>query len=131
VRDRIEEFGDEAIVALVTFTDATSLRDYESRHDLGFLALRDPDRAGYRAFGLDRGSIGRVWGLRAARRYAQLIRRDGFGGLRRPTEDPLQLGGDFVIDTEGRLAWGFWSEGPDDRPAVGDLVTAVGDARRA
>lgn len=131
MRDRIGEFGDEALVALVTFTDTASLRDYEARHDLGFVALRDPDREGYRAFGLGRGSVGRVWGLRAARRYARLIRRDGTGSLRRPTEDPLQLGGDFVIDTDGRLAWGFWSEGPDHRPAVDDLVDAVRGARRA
>lgn len=128
MRDRLHDFGDEAIVALVTFTDPASLRDYESRHDLGYLALRDPDRSGYRAFGLGRGSVRRVWGWRAARRYLQLLRRDGLGGLRRPTEDPLQLGGDFVIDRAGRLVWGFWGDGPDHRPAVGDLVAAVRDA---
>ncbi|MEZ5245641.1 MAG: hypothetical protein R2707_11120 [Acidimicrobiales bacterium] len=130
MRDRIGELGEEAIVALVTFTDGESLRDYEARHELGFVALRDPDREGYRAFGLGRGSVSRVWGLRSARRYAQLIRRNGIGGLRRPTEDPLQLGGDFVIGPDGRLVWGFWSDGPDHRPAFGDLAAAVRDARR-
>lgn len=129
MRDRIDELGDDAIVALVTFTDEAALRDYVARHQLGFLALRDPDRSAYRAFGLGRGSLARVWGWRAARRYASLIRRDGIGALRRPTEDSLQLGGDFVVDAEGRLVWGHWSEGPDDRPAVDELVAAVGRAR--
>ncbi len=128
MRDRIDEFGSEATVALVTFTDPRSLAEYQSRHSLGFVALRDPDRDGYRAFGLGRGRVARVWGLRAAKRYVQLIRRDGIGGLRRPTEDPLQLGGDFVIDGEGRLVWGFWGDGPDHRPAIGDLIAAVRDA---
>lgn len=130
MRDRIDELGDQAIVVLVTFTAPDELRDYAARHDLGFLALRDPDRSGYRAFGLGRGSLRRVWGLRAARRYISLIRHDGIGGLHRPTEDTRQLGGDFVIDADGRLAWGFWSEGPDDRPTVGELVAAVADAGR-
>lgn len=128
MRDRLEEFGGAATVALVTFTDAESLAAYQSRHALGFVALRDPDRRGYRAFGLGRGTVARVWGWRAARRYVQLIRRDGIGGLRRPTEDPRQLGGDFVIDREGRLVWGFWGEGPDHRPAVDDLIAAVRNA---
>ncbi len=130
MRDRIDEFGSEATVALVTFTDAESLAEYQSRHSLGFVALRDPDRHGYRAFGLGRGSVARVWGLRAAKRYLELIRRDGIGGVRRPTEDPRQLGGDFVIDGEGRLVWGFWGDGPDHRPAIGDLIAAVRNAAR-
>ena len=125
MRDRIDDLGDRATVALVTFTDAASLTDYDERNHLGFTLLRDPDRISYRAFGLGRGSFGRVWGLRAARRYVEILRADGIGGLRRPTEDPRQLGGDFVIDTTGRLVWGFWGEGPDDRPTVDDLVSAV------
>jgi len=55
---------------------------------------------------------------------------DGIGGVRRPTEDPRQLGGDFVIDGEGRLVWGFWGDGPDHRPAIGDLIAAVRNAAR-
>jgi hypothetical protein len=87
--------------------------------------LRDIDRNAYTAFGLGRGSFLRVWGSRAARRYASLLRADGFGGLHRPIEDTRQLGGDFVIDPDGRLAWAFWGAGPDDRPSVDDLIAAV------
>ena len=67
----------------------------------------------------------RVWGWKAGRRYVEIFRESGFGGLRAPTEDTLQLGGDFVIAPDGTLAWGFWGEGPDDRPSVDDLVRAV------
>lgn len=130
MRDRIDELDTTATVALVTFTDSASLATYEAHHDLGFIALRDPDRSGYRAFGLGRGTFTRVWGLRAARRYAELLRGGGFRRLRRPTEDTRQLGGDFVIDADGRLAWGFWGAGPDDRPTVDELVSAVRAAAR-
>jgi len=48
--------------------------------------------------------------------------------LRRPTEDTLQLGGDFVVGRDGRLVYVYRSKGPADRPPVDDLIAA---ARRA
>ncbi len=123
--DRLEELGDNTTIALITFTDPSRLDDYTSRHELGFPVLVDPDRAGYRAFGLGRGPVSRVWGWKAARRYYELYRSDGLTGLRRPTEDTLQLGGDFVIGPDGTLVYGFWGEGPDDRPSVDELIEAV------
>jgi hypothetical protein len=129
VRDRLEELGTDTEVVLATFTGGDEVLAYAADHDLGFPVLRDPDRAAYRAFGLGRGSVRRVWGRRALRRYVELIRRDGLGGLHRPTEDTLQLGGDFVVAPDGTLAWGFWGEGPDDRPSIDALVAAVELAR--
>ena len=67
----------------------------------------------------------RVWGWRMVLRYAEIIRADGFSGLRRPTEDTLQLGGDFLVDANGTLIYGFWGEGPDDRPEVDELIAAL------
>lgn len=110
---------------MVTFTSGVQLDRYLGQHGLPFPVLIDRDRDLYRAYGLGRGSWHRVWGARAARRYLDIVRRDGIGGLRRPTEDTLQLGGDFVIAPDGTLAWGFWSDGPDDRPSVDDLIAAV------
>jgi hypothetical protein len=112
-------------VVLITFTSPELLLGYHDHNELPFDLVRDSSRASYRAYGLGRGSASRVWGLRAARRYVDIIRRDGFGALRRPVEDTLQLGGDFVIAPDGTLAWGFWSEGPDERPSVEALVRAV------
>ena len=37
--------------------------------------------------------------------------------MRRVHEDTLQLGGDAVVDADGRLAWVYLSRGPEDRPA--------------
>ena len=109
----------------MTFTSADNLQQYVDKHQLPFTVLRDPDRHGYRAFGLGRGSVGRVWGWRAGLRYLQLLRSGGGKRLERPTEDTLQLGGDFVIGPDGTLVYGFWGEGPDDRPTVDQLFDAV------
>ena len=127
VRDRLVDFGATGVV-LVTFTEQRYLARYATEHDLPFPVLADPDRAAYRAFGLGRGSVARVWGWKAARRYLEIFRADGSAGWRRPTEDTLQLGGDFVVDPAGNLAYGYWGEGPDDRPTVDELIDAVRSA---
>lgn len=116
-------------MTLITFTEPDRLSAYQANHDLPFTVLRDQDRSAYHAFGLGRGSVRRVWGRRAASRYLELFRTDGLRGLARPTEDTLQLGGDFVVDPDGNLAWGFWGQGPDDRPTIDELVAAVEAAR--
>ena len=126
MRDRLDELGAETRVALVTFTDPANLAGYLASNELPFPVLVDPDRAAYRAYGLGRGSTARIWGWRAARRYLQLLRVDGVGRLHRPTEDTRQLGGDFVVGPDGRLVFGFWGAGPDDRPSIDELVAAVG-----
>lgn len=117
-------------MALITFTSEPLLEEYLSVNELPFPVLLDPQRSAYRAFGLGRGAWTRVWGLRAARRYMEIVRATGWRDLRRPSEDTLQLGGDFVIAPDGTLAWGFWGAGPDDRPGIDDLVAAVDRAQR-
>lgn len=128
MRDRLEELGDTTEVVLVTFTDMASLTEYQWSNELPYPVLTDPNRHMYQAYGLGRGSVRRVWGMRAAKRYVELIRESGLSALKKPTEDTLQLGGDFVIGQDGNLAWGFWGDGPDDRPSVDELVEAVRSA---
>jgi len=115
-------------VVLVTFSEPTHLRQYREINNLAYPILSDPERAAYRAFGLERGSFARVWSVGTIRRYVDLFRANGFGDLRRPTEDTRQLGGDFVIAPDGTLAWGFWGSGPDDRPSIDELLVAVSAA---
>ncbi len=126
MRDRLDELGDNTSLAMITFTDPKNLAAYTADHELPFPVLVDPTRSAYRAFGLGRGSVARVYGWRAARRYLQLFAENGITGLSKPTEDTLQLGGDFIISPDGNLAYGFWGEGPDDRPSVDELINAIG-----
>lgn len=125
--DRIDELGTETNVVLITFTDPTNLDAYADTNELPFPILVDPDREGYRAYGLGRGSVARMYGRKALGRYLEIFRSDGLRGLRFPTEDTLQLGGDFVIDPAGNLSYGFWGSGPDDRPSVDELINAIAD----
>lgn len=124
--DRLAEFSGAAVV-LITFTRTRNLRGFRRRLGLTYPVLADAPRAAYCAYGLGRGSWRRVWGLRAIKAYGRLLRTGRRPRI--PASDTLQLGGDFVVDSEGRVAYAYRSEGPDDRPSVDDLVTAVRDSR--
>jgi hypothetical protein len=125
VSDRIGEFGDASIV-LITFARQRNLQGF--RHRLGILypVLADETRAAYRAYGLGRGPWWRIWGFRTLRTYGRLLRSGA--RLSRPTEDTLQLGGDFVVNSHGVLAYTYRSRSPDDRPSIDDLIAAVRSA---
>ncbi len=111
-------------VACVTFATPALIKAFEREMDLPFPILGDPERHAYRAMGFERASWRRVWlDPRVWARYAVLL---GRGRRSKPVDqDLLQLGGDVVIDPEGRIAWLYRSEGPEDRPAVDQLLAAV------
>lgn len=127
MRDRLSEFPSEVSIAVITFSPAQLVSAYVETYEPGFPVLTDPERGTYEAYGLERGRALRVWGWKAALEYLEIIwrRRGQTLGLARPVEDTLQLGGDFVVDRDGRLIFGYWSEGPDDRPSIEDLISRI------
>lgn len=126
VAERRNEIG--ARIACITFADAERLEGFQRKMELPYGLYTDPEREVYRAFGIERASLRRVWlDPRVWWRYAALLARG-----RRPQasgEDTLQLGGDAVLDGEGRLSWLYRSRGPEDRPSVDELVRAASRAR--
>ena len=122
---RLDEFPAGTSVALITFGDVQRLDTYSQNTDYAFPILIDPDRSAYRSYGLGRTSLRRVWGWRAARRYLELFRTEGVKPRWGATDDTRQLGGDFVVDRDGQLSYGYWGAGPDDRPPVDELIAAA------
>jgi hypothetical protein len=49
----------------------------------------------------------------------------GYGPAKPVDDDMLQLGGDFLIDAAGRLAWSRPSREPTDRPSALELQAAM------
>ena len=132
VRNRLDEFGADVEVAVVTFSQRQRVQEYLQRvqqlptlsdHPLPFLL--DEGRETYRAYGLGRASSATIYGWRVWVRYRQIVKERGPGLLHRPTEDTHQLGGDFVIDPAGTLVYARWSRGPADRPPASHLVAAT------
>lgn len=127
MRARLDEFGD-ATTVVVTFARPRVLGGYRRRFADPLTVVSDEDRRLYRALGFGRGSILRVWGWRALAAYARLIRKGH--RLEKTDDDTLQLGGNAVIDADGAIAWIYAGAGPDDRPSVDEILTAVDAARR-
>lgn len=128
VAERLDEI--DAPVACITFAEPELLAAFERELRLPYPVYGDPERQAYRALGFGRASTRRVWlDPRVWKAYAGLI---AGGRRRRPSVqgDTLQLGGDVVVGSDGRVRWIYGSEGPDDRPPVDRLVTEMRAAKR-
>ena len=101
------------------------LAHYENRNRFPFPVLGDPDRAAYKAFGLDR-----VWWftfLFPWVLWGYLVRIVTGTIPRMPylSEDVTQLGGNFLLDQTGKVLWSFTSGDPSRRPTVEAMLKAV------
>lgn len=126
MRDELERQGRhlDVVVAVITFGRGDRLADYRRHLDISFSVLRDEQRDAYRAYGLSRGSFRAIYRPATIKKYVQLMRAGQ--RLRRPTDDTRQLGGDFVVGPDGRLAFAYRPVAPDDRPAPAAIVAALG-----
>jgi peroxiredoxin len=116
-----------AAVLVVSQARPELLATFLRAQPLPFALVGDPERAAYRAFGLERTSWAALLRPGVILRYlGHLIR-----GVRpqpiQQGEDVLQLGGDFILDGEGRLVYAYRSAEPTDRPAVEVLLQALRD----
>ena len=93
---------------------------------LPYPTLCDPDRAAYTTFGLLHGTRESVWSWDTAGAYLRGLAR---GQLpRRPEGDVRQLGGDVVLDRDGRVVYLYRGTTPADRPPVADVIAALRQA---
>lgn len=122
MRARRNELGN-ADVVVVTFASPRVLAGYRRRFADPFTVVADEGRLVYQALGFGRGSFWRIWGWKAFRKYAELLR--GGHRLERTDSDTRQLGGNAVVGADGTLAWVFAGAGPDDRPSVDEIIEAV------
>lgn len=111
-------------ILVVTFEAAPLVRAYLADTSLVWSVLIDAGRRLYRAYGMHRGRLSDIWGLRTWMAYAKELVR---GRLPRYSGgDTRQLGGDVLIDPDGRVRLHHVGHGPADRPSV----AAILDARR-
>lgn len=87
----------------------------------------DPDRKAYQAFGLER-SLGRAWGPRTLLYYARALLRGET--LKEKRGDTDQMGGDFIIDSQGVVRFAYRSQDPTDRPAIEELLRAAKELKK-
>jgi peroxiredoxin len=119
-KDEIEKVG--ARVLLVAYDEpsllgAKMMRGLETPYEL----LLDLKKEAYRRWGLGRTTLRQsVFSPTLGLRYLKLLLRgERFLGL---APDMLQLGGDFIVDRQGRIAFAHAMRDNGDRVAVPELI---------
>ena len=115
--DRFESRHARAVI--ISFGAQPLARAWLDETGAPFDLWLDPERAAYRAFGLER-SLVRSWGPPTIWMYIQLMAHGrpwrGIQG------DSSQLGGDFVVDIGGVIRLAHASRDPADRPSIATLL---------
>jgi AhpC/TSA antioxidant enzyme len=126
VLDRREEIEALKAAVLLVAYDEPSLLEAKMMHhlELPFPLALDRDRTAYTAWGLGGTNLlGAMLSPSLNWRYFRLLLAgERFLGF---APDMFQLGGDFVIDADGRLAAAFRPRRPDGRPSIDTLIGAV------
>lgn len=112
-------------VVVVSQAKPEVLTRYLARQRWHLPIVGDPDRAAYRAFGLERTGWLTFFRPKVLLGYlAKMLRghrlRTPYAG-----EDVLQLGGDFVLDRQRNVVFAYPSADPTDRPAINALLDAI------
>lgn len=112
----------KARIVVISFSRPDQARLWLDETNAPFTLLLDPERKAYRAYGLEY-SLLRSWGLNVWQRYVQLLLHGrkwrGIQG------DSGQLGGDIIVDSNGRIRLAYRSHDPTDRPDIHTLLTAL------
>lgn len=117
-QDEFQRLNSEVIV--ISFGTATLARRWIEETCSPFAMLLDEERKVYGSYGLKRSWL-RSWNLKTGWFYIRLLlsgqRWRGIQG------DPNQLGGDFIVDSEGIVRLAHPSQDATDRPKIADLIT--------
>jgi hypothetical protein len=128
----LHENNVKAKVAVISFVPAARLSEWLShaldvemptswRSNTRFIS--DPGLDLYHRYGLGRNSRLKVYGPRIMLHYALRFVRGK--GIPKVVDDPLQRGGDFVVDRAGRIALSYVGRDQADRPSAREIVAAL------
>jgi hypothetical protein len=126
-RRRLAELGATALF-VVNDDPALVRRTLLAELEPAYPILVDRNRRAYRAWGLRRAPVWRIWADPLVwLQYARLVRQGE--RIRGRGQDTLQFGGDFVVGPDGALIYAR-PQRRDDRPPLADLVRALETAAR-
>lgn len=110
--------------AVVTFEGSPFARQYVAETGVRWPLLIDEKRDLYRAYGMLSAAFWDVWGPKTWAAYLKEFVRGRIPA--RSAADPMQRGGDVLIDPNGIVRVHHIGRGPADRPTVDALLGGVG-----
>jgi peroxiredoxin len=110
------------VVAIFQYRAAPTF-NFCRKRDVPFDCLGDPERAGYHAVGLERGSAREVIGPQLAKGFLRAARHGALPG--RPVGDTAQRPGTFVVSPEGRVLYAHYHKDSADNPPMSAILAAI------
>ncbi len=112
-------------ILVISFDTLDQIREYRSQLNLSFPIAGDTARTAYKTYGLTQVSFLQTWHPKTLWRYVILLRKGRKLQWPKQGSDLSQLGADFVVDADGTIIYSHYSERPDDRPKIVEVVNAV------
>ena len=107
----------------ISFEPLERVSQLSRQMQLPFLILSDPQRVVYRAYGLASGTLLRLLAPGTIWTYIKLMAKGN--RYRFGKSDLRQMGGDFVLDEGGLVAYEFRGTSPHQRPTVPELIAVL------
>lgn len=91
----------------------------------------DKDRTIYHAMGLRR-PLAKVWGIATITGYAENLATNNQLDLvhEAMADDPQQLGGDLIVDSDGNIVFLYASKTGSDRPDIATLLDVLREQKK-
>jgi peroxiredoxin len=115
----------QAQLAVITLGKPAETRAFCSIRAPGLACYADAGNGdGYRAYGLQRGKAAQLFGPAVWLEGARATVSGAFSGapLGKPVGDPFMMPGVFVIETDGRVAFAYYSKHAGDYPTDGEML---------
>ena len=94
------------------------------KRDVPFDCLGDPEREGYHAVGLEKGSMREYIGPQLVGGFVRAARKGAFAGNPKGG-DVTQRPGTFVVGTDGRVVLAHYNKDSADNPPLDEVLAAV------
>lgn len=111
-------------VLAVSFTPPALMKQVLAETPQPFRMVSDPERTGYKLLGMSRTRYLSFLRPRVLMKFIRQ-RRSGIEAKRPVDSDVLQLGGDFLLDAEGKVVWAWPSRDAQDRPSPAEIREAI------
>jgi peroxiredoxin len=113
-------------IAIIMQGTVESTAEFAREFAAGLYCLADPERAAYRAYGLDRGTLFQTFlNLKVYRAIAR-SRRKGYAVEVPPEgQDAMQMSGAFIISREGRVLLPYYYDNIADHPSLDLFLSGV------
>ena len=95
------------------------------KRDVPFDCLGDPERAGYRAVGLDRGPAREYIGPQLAKGFLRAARHGHITTGNPQGGDVAQRPGTFVVSPEGKVLFAYYNRDSADHPPFDEMMAAL------